>query len=179
MFNPELMTSMGLILRTESKYGNSKDHSSVPPLFSLPVTTCFEFILLGKERVLVPLRDGMLCSNALELHESDHFTLLDNASLSIYETEPIIQDSWIFSQTFLTFAIIGRGYDDSCKYRSEKDFQEINVCHDTLGLLNSHRRVRPSSDNWASILENHLANPFIMTPQVTKPSYPIRLLCQQ
>ena len=52
----------------------------------------------------------------------------------------------------LTFSITGHGYQ---KYLPENVLQAASACRDTLRLLNWYRGARPSSDTWASFLENH------------------------
>ena len=58
----------------------------------------------------------------------------------------------------LTFAITGHGYEDSRNlyhFLPENVLQATNACRDTLRLLNWYGVVKPSSNTWASFLENH------------------------
>ena len=58
----------------------------------------------------------------------------------------------------LTFSITGHGYEDSSNpyyFLPENVLQATNACRDTLRLLNWYGGVKPSSNTWASFLENH------------------------
>jgi len=57
----------------------------------------------------------------------------------------------------LTFAVIGHGYAASnhSYYLPENVLQASSACRDTLRLLNWYGGLGPSSNTWASFLENH------------------------
>ena len=185
-----------MILRIESNYGNSKDHSSVRPFFlffsaeistrfykvtkryivrvckawySLASPFLFEYIFLGKGRVLASLRDGMLRSeHAVELLESEsphaigwRIQRLDVHMRDRTDNPGLIMDILadilrrLPNLRVLTFAITGHGYDDPFNYLPYSVLQATNACRDTLRFLNWYGGVRPSSNTWASFLENH------------------------
>ena len=191
-----------MILRIESNYGNSKDHSSVSTLFcfffllettsqlvyikitkrylvrvckawySLASPFLFEYIFLGRGRVLAPLRDGMLRSeHAAELQESESPNAIGRRiqRLDVHIRDRTDNPEFILdiladilrrlpNLRVLTFAITGHGYDDPRKpylFLPENVLQATNACRDTLRLLNWYGGLKPSSNSWASFLENH------------------------
>ena len=134
--------------------------------YSLASPFLFEYIYLGKGRVLASLRDGMLRSeHAVELQESEsphaigwRIQRLDVHMRDRTNNPGLIMDILadilrrLPNLRILTFLITGHGYDE---YLPEKVLQATTACRDTLRLLNWYGGVAPSSNTWASFLENH------------------------
>ena len=125
----------------------------------------FEYIFLGRGRVLAPLRDGMLRpEQPLESQDSPHtigrWTQRIDVHIRDRTDDPdLIMDilADILRQLpnlrILTFAVIGHGYN--FYYLPENVLQATNACCNTLRLLYWYGGPRPSSDAWKSFLENH------------------------
>ena len=137
--------------------------------YSLASPFLFEYIFLGKGRVLAPLRDGMLRSeHGVEMRESEsphsigwRIQRLDVHMRDRTDNPELIMDILadilrrLPNLRVLTFAITGHGYYDSYEYLPENVLQATNACRDTLRLLNWYGGVKPPSNTWASFLENH------------------------
>jgi hypothetical protein len=135
--------------------------------YSLASPFLFEYVFLGRGRVLASLRDGMLRSErAVELQESEsphaigwRIQRLDVHMRDRTDNPELIMDILadilrrLPNLRVLTFAITGNGYDD--EYLPENVLQATNACRDTLRLLNWYRGVRLSSNSWVPFLENH------------------------
>lgn len=130
----------------------------------------FEYVFLGKGRVLAPLRDGLLRSEyAVELKELPHTIGWQIQRLDVHmrdrtDDRGLIMDILadilrrLPNLRILTFAVIGHGYNThNSYYIPENVLQATSACRDTLKFLNWYGGVRPSSDgpSWASFLENH------------------------
>ncbi|KAF8800053.1 hypothetical protein BYT27DRAFT_7200541 [Phlegmacium glaucopus] len=126
----------------------------------------FEYIFLGKGRVLAPLRDGMLRSeHAVGSQELPHAIGSLTRRLDVHMHDrtddpgaimDILADilNRLPNLRILTFAVFGLGYKAS-HYLPENVLQATNACRDTLRFLNCYGRLGPSPNSWASFLMNH------------------------
>lgn len=133
--------------------------------YSLASPFLFEYIFLGRGRVLGPLRDGMLRSEqAVKSQEILHTIGWQTQRLDVHmrdrtDNPQLIMDILadilrrLPNLRVLTFAVVGHGYDS--QYLPENILQATNPCRDTLRFLNWYGGLRPSSNTWASFLENH------------------------
>ena len=196
MFNPQLMVSKGcgILYREQFREFKRSLVSSTPFLwwddisarffkvtkrhlvrvckawYSLASPLLFEYVFLGKGRILASLRDGMLRSEqAVELQDSEspHAIGWRIQRLDVHMRDRIDNPGLIMdiladilrrlpNLRVLTFAITGHGYSDFYgNYLPENILQATNACRDTLRLFNWYGGLEPSSNTWASFLENH------------------------
>ncbi|KAF8800055.1 hypothetical protein BYT27DRAFT_7245794 [Phlegmacium glaucopus] len=126
----------------------------------------FEYIFLGRGRVLAPLHDGMLRSeHAAGLQELPHAIGSRTQRLDVHMRDrtddpgaimDILADilNRLPNLRILTFTLSGHGYQAS-HYLPENVLQATNACRDTLRFLNFYGGLGPSSNSWASFLMNH------------------------
>ena len=137
--------------------------------YSLASPFLFEYIFLGRGRVLASLRDGMLRSEqAVELQELSHTIGWWTQRLDVHIRDRTDNSGSIMdiladilerlpNLRVLTFAVVGHGHCAfyESNYLPENVIQATNACRDTLRLLNWYGGLRPSPNTWASFLENH------------------------
>ena len=133
--------------------------------YSLASPFLFEYIYLGRGRVLASLLDGMLRSErAVELQELPHAIGWRTQRLDVHMRDRTDNPALIMgilvdilrrlpNLRVLTFAIVGHGYN--ALHFPDSVLQATNACRDTLRLLNWYGGLKPFPKAWESFLENH------------------------